>query len=62
MVRLKNEVITKSFTGKVSVKGSVRASKINASTPCGTCAERLSPFGELLGLIKFLDLVKSIGL
>jgi hypothetical protein len=58
MVKLKNEVITKSLTGKGSIKGSERASKINASTPFGTCAERLSPFGGLLALIKFLDLVK----
>ena len=32
--------------------------KINASTPYDTCSERLSPFGGLLGLIKFLDLIK----
>lgn len=33
-----------------------RARKINASTTYGTCGEQLSPFGGLLGLIKFLDL------
>ena len=48
MVKLKNEVIMKSLTGKGSIKGSERASKINASTSFGTCAERLSPFGLLL--------------
>lgn len=34
-----------------------RARKINASTEVETCSEQLSPFGGLLGLIKFLDLV-----
>jgi hypothetical protein len=34
------------------------ARKINASTAYGTCTERLSPFGGLLGLIKFFDLIK----
>jgi hypothetical protein len=34
-----------------------RARKINASTPYETCSEQLSPFGGLLPLIKFLDLV-----
>lgn len=58
MVKLKNEVITNRLASKGAVKGSPRASKINASTSFGTCAERLSPFGGLLGLIKFLDLVK----
>ena len=34
------------------------ARKINASTAYGTCSEWLSPFGGLLPLIKFLDLIK----
>ena len=58
MVKLKKKAITKRLTSKGSEEGSQRASKINASTPFGTCAERLSPFGGLLGLIKFLDLVR----
>ncbi|HQF85579.1 MAG TPA: IS1380 family transposase [Smithellaceae bacterium] len=33
-----------------------RARRINASTAYGTCGEQLSPFGGLLGLVKFLDL------
>ncbi len=33
-----------------------RVSKISASTAYGTCSEQLSPFGGLLGLVKFLDL------
>jgi len=35
-----------------------RASKIGPSTPYGFCNERLSPFGGLLGLVKFMDLVR----
>ena len=33
------------------------ARKINASTPYETCTEQLSPFGGLLPLIKFMDLI-----
>ena len=32
--------------------------QIKASTSYGTCTEQLSPFGGLLALVKFLDLVK----
>jgi hypothetical protein len=35
-----------------------KASKIGHSTAYDYCRERLSPFGGLLGLVKFLDLVK----
>jgi hypothetical protein len=35
-----------------------KANKIGASTAYGFCRERLSPFGGLLGLVKFLDLVR----
>lgn len=35
-----------------------QASKIGATTAYGFCSERLSPFGGLLGLVKFLELVK----
>jgi len=34
-----------------------RARKINASTPHETCSEQLSPFGGLLAMIKFFDLI-----
>ena len=34
-----------------------KARKINASTEVETCSEQLSPFGGLLGLVKFLDLM-----
>ena len=35
-----------------------RASKIGHSTPYGCCSERLSAFGGLLGLIKFMELIR----
>jgi hypothetical protein len=35
-----------------------KANKIGPSTPYDYCRERLSPFGGLLGLAKFLDLVR----
>lgn len=35
-----------------------RASKIGPSTAYDYCSERLSPFGGLLGLVKFMDLVR----
>jgi hypothetical protein len=35
-----------------------RATKIGASTAYEYCSERLSPFGGLLGLVKFMDVVK----
>jgi hypothetical protein len=35
-----------------------KASKIGHSTGYDYCRERLSPFGGLLGLVKFFDLVK----
>ena len=41
--------IKKGFPG-----GAPKPSKITASTPYGVCGERLSPFGGLLALIKFL--------
>ena len=39
-------------------KPSARSSKINASTAYDTCREQLSPFGGLLALIKFWDLIQ----
>ena len=49
-------------TGKSGIckgfrEGSGEPRKIMASTAYGTCTERLSPFGGLLALIKFLDLI-----
>ncbi len=58
MVKRRKKGITKKATGKGFNEGSQEARKIGASTIYGTCSERLSPFGGLLPLIKFLDLMK----
>ena len=57
MVRQRKNDNTKTRNSKGSDDQFVRARKINASTSYDTCNEQLSPFGGLLGLIKFLDLV-----
>jgi len=58
MVKKQKDNITKKQTGKGHNKNSDKARKISASTAFDTCTEQLSPFGGLLALIKFLDLVK----
>jgi hypothetical protein len=58
MVKLQNIDITNSLASKGFEEGELRARKINASTRFETCTEQISPFGGLLGLIKFLDLIK----
>ena len=60
MVIMKNNENMKSLNSKDSWEKGVRAKKINASTDYDICSEQLSPFGGLLGLIKFLDLIKLI--
>ena len=35
-----------------------KASKIGYSTPYSYCSERLSPFGGLFGLVKFMELIQ----
>ena len=57
MVKQRKNDNTKSPNSKGSEDRYVRARRINASTVFETCTEQLSPFGGLLGLIKFLDLV-----
>ena len=52
----KNNRKKRSSKGFKANKG--KAKKINASTPYETCTEQLSPFGGLLAVIKFLDLIK----
>jgi hypothetical protein len=49
----KKKRYSKSFTAN-----STKARKINASTEYETCDEQLSPYGGLLAVIKFFDLVK----
>ena len=56
MVKKQKKNIRKSCIGKLHNEARGSARKINASTAHGTCGEQLSPFGGLLGLVKFLDL------
>jgi hypothetical protein len=58
MVKKQKKRITNNLTSKGSKDREPRARKINASTVFETCTEQITPFGGLLGLIKFLDLVQ----
>jgi len=58
MVKKRKKDTTKRPISKGFSEGSSEARKIKASTAYGTCSERLSPFGGLLALNKFLDLIK----
>ena len=58
MVKQRKNNTKKKRTGKGFRQNGTKARKINASTVYETCTEQLSPFGGLLPLIKFLDLVK----
>jgi hypothetical protein len=58
MVRTQNKDNTKKVASKGIEDSIQRPRKINASTAFETCSEQISAFGGLLGLIKFLDLVK----
>jgi hypothetical protein len=57
MVKRQKKNTRKNRIGKGFCKNRAKARKINASTPYETCTEQLSPFGGLLALIKFFDLV-----
>lgn len=58
MVKKQKDSNTKKGVSKGFHEGDSRTAKINASTIYETCGEQLSPFGGLLGLIKFIDLIK----
>ena len=62
MVKKHKKNIRKKRTSKGFTKNQTKARKINASTIYDTCTERLSPFGGLLALIKFLDLFDFAGI
>ena len=57
MVKQRKKHNRKSRNSKGFNKDHADARKINASTGYETCTEQLSPFGGLLALIKFLDLI-----
>jgi hypothetical protein len=58
MVKKRREDNTKRLDSKGNDRGDERASKIDADTVYETCSEKLSPFGGVLGLIKFIDVVE----
>ena len=58
MVKSKKSNFPKNRNPKGFSPNGAKAKKINASTAFDTCREQLSPFGGLLPLIKFLDLVE----
>ena len=58
MVRKRNKHIKKKRISKGPHANCPKAREIKASTAYETCSEQLSPFGGILALIKFLDLVK----
>ncbi len=60
MVKQQKKNNMKKRAGKEFKGNRTSARKINASTGFDTCTEQLSPFGGLLGLIKFLE--KGAGL
>ena len=57
MVKQRKKGSRKRRGGKGSYANRAKARRINASTGFETCSEQLSPFGGLLALIKFFDLV-----
>jgi len=57
MVKQRKKNSRKKLDSKGFNENTAKARKINASTPYETCTERLSPFGGLLALIKFFDLI-----
>lgn len=57
MVKQRKKDNRKRRNSKGFKKNRAEARKINASTVYETCSEQLSPFGGLLALIKFFDLV-----
>jgi hypothetical protein len=58
MVKRRKKNSRKKSSSKGFKANGAKARKINASTSYETCTEQLSPFGGLLAVIKFLDLVK----
>lgn len=58
MVKRQKKNTRKKRSSKGFKANGSKARKINASTSYETCTEQLSPFGGLLAVIKFLDLVK----
>jgi hypothetical protein len=62
MVKSKKSDFSKNRNPKGFSPKGAKAKKINASTAYDTCSEQLSPFGGVLPLIKFFDLVGFRGI
>ena len=58
MVKRRKNNNRKNRIGKDLIEKQAKPRKINASTDYDVCSEQLSPFGGLLALIKFLDLIE----
>jgi hypothetical protein len=58
MVKQRKKNTKKKRSCKGFITNGAKARKINASTEYETCTEQLSPFGGILALIKFFDLVR----
>src|SRR3972149_6737249 len=58
MVKRQDKDNSKSRENQVKAECPAQASKIGHSTPYSYCSERLSPFGGLLGLVKFMELIQ----
>ena len=58
MVKSKKSNFRKNRNSKGFGQNGAKAKRINASTTFDTCSEQLSPFGGILPLIKFLDLIE----
>lgn len=57
MVKANKSKFTKKYNNKGTQTDHSNARNINASTAYDTCSEQLSPFGGLLAIIKFIDLI-----
>jgi hypothetical protein len=62
MVKQRKKNKRKKRSSKGFTTNTAKAGKINASTKYETCDEQLSPYGGLLAVIKFFDLVKQFSL
>jgi hypothetical protein len=58
MAKRRKNNIRKTRKGKEFTRKLIKARKINASTRIETCEEALSPFGGLLAVVKFFELVQ----
>lgn len=60
MVKEQNKRSGKRQENQGKAECTAKASKIGHSTPYDYCSERLSAYGGLLGLVKFMELILPI--